>query len=788
MSVAGVAVRQDGRSASLTAPNGSAQRALLGAALASAGVTAAGMSRLEAHGTGTALGDPTEAGSLAAALCGFGSGRSSPLAVGAAKASVGHSEAASGQVGLQRLSSALARLVAGGNAQLRRLSPHVGELWTGAAAALSSQPVQAGVGVGDVVGGVSSFGYSGTIAHVLMRAAPSGAVVRMGGTAGVGFRRRAFLWEMASPSARDSSAVALYSVGWAALGGAAGGASSGQWLVVQPTAAVLLAVGAPLGGVLGARSWRGVALRLDTADGVAPCVRGVQAAVRLAQLLSRSTPSPALALLTSGAVSVPAVGAGAAPLTGAAHGGSWGFARVLRLEQPASRVLSVDVARDWGGAGAVGAALAEASRAGGGAEAEVAWSGGARHGARLRRRGAEAATPSVSGGAASGAWLVTGGLGGLGLRGAALLAARGAARLVLTSRSGAVARGGQGLEASLRALGSAAGSTSVVACDGGDASEAAALVALARPAGVLHAAGLLVDRLLQRLAASTVASPFAPKAVGAAHLHASTSMGRVQALVLFSSAASTVGNAGQANYAAANACLDSLARCRGAGGLASSSLQLPLVGGAGMGQATMDSLRLEGVWSLGLEQYAACLGRVMRGCGAVQAPLPLMVGQLGSVVPAEAIGVALSELAVGGQQRAAAATAEASPASRELADALAALPASQRQLHVESLVLHAVRELTGSEASVTASTPLMEAGVDSLAATELSNRLRAVTGLTLSPTLVFEQPTPRAIAAHVVEQLAGAQPVVSGSAPSAVRESAGGVVSVRGAAGRWPGG
>jgi acyl transferase domain-containing protein len=138
----GLAVRQDGRSASLTAPNGSAQRALLHAALEAAGVAAAGVARLEAHGTGTALGDPTEAGSLVATLCGSGSGRASPLAVGAAKASIGHGEAASGQSGLQRLAAALGRLSSGGNAQLRRLNPLVGELWKGAAAALSTQPVR----------------------------------------------------------------------------------------------------------------------------------------------------------------------------------------------------------------------------------------------------------------------------------------------------------------------------------------------------------------------------------------------------------------------------------------------------------------------------------------------------------------------------------------------------------------------------------------------------------------------------------------------------------------------
>ena len=802
----GLAVRQDGRSASLTAPNGSAQRTLLGAALASAGVAAAGVARLEAHGTGTALGDPTEAGSLAATLCGRASGRASPLAVAAAKASIGHSEPVSGQAGLQRLATALGRLAAGGNAQLRQLNPLVNERWKDAAAALSTQQVQAAVGGAGPVGGVSSFGYSGTIAHALLQCAPRVAASGVGGGAAVRFRRRAFTWATGAADARDSSAVALYSVGWAELAAAGAPTASsrgGQWLAVQPAGALGVAalsmlaavpasvrlVSEPLGSACIGRSLRGVALLLDAADGVAPCVRGVQSAVRLAQLLCRTAPPPPLVLLTSGAVAV-RCGAGAAALSGAAHGGSWGFARVLRLEQPAARVLSADVSRDACAAAAVGSLLSEAASSVvvGGAESEVAWAGGLRHGARLRRRGLEAAT--ASGGTASGAWLVTGGLGGLGLRGAALLASRGASRLVLTSRSGLVARGGQGLEASLRAVGVSGGSTTVVACDGGDAAEAAALVALVRPTGVLHAAGVLSDRLLQRLSASHVASPLQPKAGGAVRLHSATALGCVEALVLFSSVASTVGNPGQGNYAAANACLDALSRCRGAGGLAASSLQLPLVGGAGMGQATMDALRMDDAWSLGLEQYAACLGSVLHGCGAVWSPLPLLPVHLGSVVPSGGAGVLFGELATSVPEQGPAVALEVSPASRELADTLAALAASQRQPHVESLVVRVVRELTGSEASVTASTPLMEAGVDSLAATELSNRLRAATGLALSPTLVFEQPTPRAIAAHVLEQLAGAQPVVAPAslAAGSARAASGGTVCVRGAAGRWPGG
>ena len=77
-------------------------------------------------------------------------------------------------------------------------------------------------------------------------------------------------------------------------------------------------------------------------------------------------------------------------------------------------------------------------------------------------------------------------------------------------------------------------------------------------------------------------------------------------------------------------------------------------------------------------------------------------------------------------------------------------------------MLRVVRELSGAAAaSLRAETPLMEAGVDSLAATELSSRLRSLTGVALSPTLVFEQPTPRAIAAHLLEKACPSTAAVS---------------------------
>ena len=192
----GSAVRQDGRSASLTAPNGSAQRALLQAALAEAGVAAAGVARLEAHGTGTALGDPIEAGALNAALLQARSDAHAPLALGGVKANAGHAEPAAAMAGLLVLAAGLARGLAAPNAQLRRLNVRVGEaLRGGAACALPTGLAAMGrCEAGGLAGGVSSFGYSGTIAHALLQGASRAAAVGEGGGAPLRYRRRAFLW------------------------------------------------------------------------------------------------------------------------------------------------------------------------------------------------------------------------------------------------------------------------------------------------------------------------------------------------------------------------------------------------------------------------------------------------------------------------------------------------------------------------------------------------------------------------------------------------------------------
>lgn len=161
--VLGSSVRQDGRSATLTAPNGLAQQALLGAAVHDAAIGAQEVSVLEAHGTGTALGDPVEMRALTLALL-----HGQELAVGSAKANCGHAEPGAGGASLVRMVSGLRNGVAAPNAQLRMLNAHLRTRSESSCVVLPVGPTR----ISSPCGGASSFGYNGTIAHVLLRRSP----------------------------------------------------------------------------------------------------------------------------------------------------------------------------------------------------------------------------------------------------------------------------------------------------------------------------------------------------------------------------------------------------------------------------------------------------------------------------------------------------------------------------------------------------------------------------------------------------------------------------------------
>jgi len=138
--VQGIAVRQDGKSASLTAPNGRAQQSLIHSALADGALKATELCVFEAHGTGTALGDPIETEALQGVLKkGGGGGASGPQVVGSIKANLGHTETAAGLIGVSALLATLRAQSFPSNAQLRVPSPPVAQSMRRARLALPAQ-------------------------------------------------------------------------------------------------------------------------------------------------------------------------------------------------------------------------------------------------------------------------------------------------------------------------------------------------------------------------------------------------------------------------------------------------------------------------------------------------------------------------------------------------------------------------------------------------------------------------------------------------------------------------
>nr|WQM80008.1 type I polyketide synthase [Streptomyces sp.] len=427
---------------------------------------------------------------------------------------------------------------------------------------------------------------------------------------------------------------------------------------------------------------------------------------------------------------------GATDGTDLGHAAVWGLVRAAEGEHPGRFVLvDLDAEAD------PGAELpAEALRLPG--EPEMAVRDGEIRVPRLARVPALDGAPSWG---PDGTVLITGGTSGLGALTARHLAGEhGVKSLLLTSRRGMDAPGAAELVAELAELGAA---VEVAACDVADRDAVAALVAGRQLTGVVHSAGIVDDVLLGALTPERLDAVMRPKVDAAWHLHDLTRDHDLSAFVLFSSVAGTLGGAGQGNYAAANAWLDALARYRAARGLPALCLgwgPWTQVGGMAdrLDEAELQRLRRTGMPPLSPDEGLALLDAATVP-GRPPATLPVRFDV--AVMRTQAETGALPAL-FGGLVRAPARRASSGRASLERR--LNGLSGAEREQLLVDLVRGHVARILGHHGvdAVPPDRAVNELGLTSLGAVELRNALNAETGLSLPPTLVFDYPTPLAVA------------------------------------------
>jgi acyl transferase domain-containing protein len=511
-------------------------------------------------------------------------------------------------------------------------------------------------------------------------------------------------------------------------------------------------------------------LDLSTLDTTQP-ERGCDVALHVVQALAGTgwRDMPRLYLLTRGAQAFghdAGLALEQAPLVG--------MARVIAQEHPELRCTRVDLPPDRPDS-EVGTLMRELLSDD--AEDEICLRSAGRFVARLDRQPIEfnLALSENDGSLVrnDGTYLITGGLGGLGLAAARWLSQQGAGRVVLVGRNRPRSDEQKSVLAELRQTST---DVRVETVDVADRERLAELVNKLKASGpplrgVIHAAAALEDGLLVNQTPSRFRAVLAPKAAGAFHLHELTKELALDFFVMFSSATTLLGSSGLANYVAANAFLDALAHHRRRLRLPALSVNWGVFSDVGLGATQVDKratrMGEHGIQSIAPEEGLQILGRLLRGCPPQVGIVPMDVRLWAETVP-NASGSRLASRLMS-RPRDGAERREGDP---EFLRLLAQAEGTERRRKLEDFILQqAAHVLRLRLEQIPRERPLGELGMDSVMGLELRNRLVGALGLVIPVTVLWTYPTIHSLAGYLADALAPERPTPVNAEPEPAEEA-----------------
>jgi NAD(P)-dependent dehydrogenase (short-subunit alcohol dehydrogenase family)/acyl carrier protein len=432
----------------------------------------------------------------------------------------------------------------------------------------------------------------------------------------------------------------------------------------------------------------------------------------------------------------------------------WGLGRVAALEHAElwGGLIDLDPASREDEAETLCAELVQAGR-----EDHLAFRGGARYVARLVQSKAAQAPAQPLTFSDKGSFLITGGLGGLGLQVARWLVERGARHLVLVGRSDASEAQSEAvrqmeltgarvrvLKANISLREGAAGILESIDKD------------MPPLRGIIHAAGVIDDALLRRQDRARFVEVMSPKVRGAWNLHLLTRDRPLDFFVLFSSAASLLGSPGQGNYAAANAFMDALAHYRRGKGLAALSVSWGPWADVGMAASMQDQTErrwsAQGIEAMTTAQGLLTLNRLLQQDAPHVGVFPFDWAKFMQLFGEGREPTLLTELRSKARTHV---NGHGEQIQSDLSQRLAEIPPEQRHDFLVAYIRGQLVNILGLDPNyeLEPHRGFFDLGIDSLMALDMKNRLQTALGFPIPTTLVFEYPTVEGLADYLLKEM-----------------------------------